>query len=495
MAALCSLYVLIRFWRLTDSCLWFDEIFSVHAAEHSWNTIFSFIALDLIHPPLFYILLKLWISIGGSGLEWVRLFPVAFAVAALFAFLMLCRELRIGIWTQAVALLLITVNGSLIKYAQEVRMYSPFMCFGLFSMWLFARFLRRGDSFVPLVIVNICLIYTHNFGWLVVASEAAAILIFQRSSWRRLLIMLGVLVASFLPWVIAVVGRGRSDAEVAQNIDWIPRPGWRPIRTFLIDLIEPFYFQATTAEPTSLLRVAGPIFLLTLIAGIVFLIRWKAHDAENKRNVYFLSVFAFLPLAIAFAASWVLPYSIWGTRHLLIVFVPVTVLIAYAFTSISPGWLRILLIAALVGYNGYGFAASAGRPFEMPGWCGFDVVAKQSQGIRPGPIYVFEDLGAYHIWYTLRHECTECVTKIIDVPWMEEDKAFFFPRGVGVPLTRFQDIDAEHLWVVYRAPGWNVEKPPLPKFAQIGYQIEDKIVFEARLENVYAVLLKKKPAH
>ncbi len=30
---ICLAYILLRFWHLTDSCIWFDEIFSVHAAE------------------------------------------------------------------------------------------------------------------------------------------------------------------------------------------------------------------------------------------------------------------------------------------------------------------------------------------------------------------------------------------------------------------------------------------------------------------------------
>ena len=63
----CAAYVVLRLWHLTDGCLWFDEIFSVHAAEQTWSGMWSFVAQDLIHPPLFYALLKLWIGVGGEG--------------------------------------------------------------------------------------------------------------------------------------------------------------------------------------------------------------------------------------------------------------------------------------------------------------------------------------------------------------------------------------------------------------------------------------------
>jgi len=49
------LFLLARLWHLTANCLWFDEIFSLHAAEHSWRTLLPFAAADLVHPPLFYI--------------------------------------------------------------------------------------------------------------------------------------------------------------------------------------------------------------------------------------------------------------------------------------------------------------------------------------------------------------------------------------------------------------------------------------------------------
>src|SRR5687767_9173755 len=123
-AILILIHIGVRLWGLTAFCLWFDEIFSVHAAEHPWNSILSFVSLDLIHPPLFYALLKLWIAIGGDRLLWLRSLPVAISVIAVFPFIALCRELKLSFPTQILSLLLFAINGSLIKYAQEVRMYS-----------------------------------------------------------------------------------------------------------------------------------------------------------------------------------------------------------------------------------------------------------------------------------------------------------------------------------------------------------------------------------
>src|SRR4051794_6187666 len=156
--AIALIYFILRFRHL-GSCLWFDEIFSVHAAEHAWNSIFTFVAADLIHPPLFYVILKLWVSVGGENLLWLRLLPVLFSLLAVIPFLFLCRELKLSFFATSVALFLISINGSLIKYSQEVRMYSLLLFLSLTSLWLFTRYFKRGKGIVSLTIVNLFLVY------------------------------------------------------------------------------------------------------------------------------------------------------------------------------------------------------------------------------------------------------------------------------------------------------------------------------------------------
>src|SRR5947209_20571061 len=135
---LVALYAAARRRGLTATCLWFDEIFSVHAARHAWGTLWRFAAADLIHPPLFYALLKLWAAAGGESLLWLRLFPALTSIAALVPFFLLARELRLTRAETRSALLFMAANGYLIKYAQEVRMYSLLLLLTLASLWLFA---------------------------------------------------------------------------------------------------------------------------------------------------------------------------------------------------------------------------------------------------------------------------------------------------------------------------------------------------------------------
>jgi len=200
-----GLFIAARLWRLTTNCLWFDEIFSVHAAGHAWSKLLHFVAADLVHPPLFYLLLKVWIGIGGESLLWLRLFPVLTSIAAIPPFILLFRELSLSGGKTTLALFLLAVNGYLIKYGQEVRMYSLLFLFSICSLWLFVSFIRNLPTsrkrLIALTAINLLLVYTHYYGWLFVALEVLGLFILKRSELKSFLVGGAALVVAYLPGI------------------------------------------------------------------------------------------------------------------------------------------------------------------------------------------------------------------------------------------------------------------------------------------------------
>ncbi len=492
---LCAMYIATRFWRLTESCLWFDEIFSVHAAEHSWNSILGFVAQDLIHPPLFYLLLKLWIGIGGEDLFWLRLLPVIFSITALVPLFLLMRELKRGYAVTLLALFLIAFNGSLIKYAQEVRMYSLLMCVSLFSMWLFSRYFIKGRGLVPLIIINLIMVYSHYFGWFVVLSEVAAIVIFQRIKIRAILIMFGSALLAFLPWAIAVISYARAGAEVGQNIGWMQKPMPVNIVQLILSLAEPFYFATSNAVPYSIYKVSLPILLILATALVLFCVKWNRNKAPvDSEPLWMLIIFTGMPVVIAFTASWVLPYSIWGTRHLIIVFVPLAILFAIALYEVEQNKLRIALLPLAVLFTGYAFFLTTQREIKEYSWCIWapDIVTARETG--PGKIYVFEDLVAYHFWYAakLHGLADRGPIKAVNIDGLKEDKAYFLPRG----FDDIQNIDAAEIndpqiFIAYRAKDIDETKEPLKTFLDREYRIKFQRADDAVAEKAILVYLEK----
>ena len=426
---ICLIYAALRFWHLTDSCLWFDEIFSIHAAEHDWKNLFWFVAQDLIHPPLFYILLKIWIAVGGESLFWLRFFPVFFSILAIFPFILICRQCKLSLPTILLALTFFAVNGSLIKYAQEVRMYSLLLCVGLFSIWLFVRYLNWGKGFNFLILVNILLVYSHYFGWLIVASEVLAVILLARQRLRQIILMLFLTFLSFAPWIYTVWNASRINANVEQNIGWITKPNLVSIFRFIFDLFEPVDFEQSNSIAPAIVLITLPILSLGIIAFGFFIVDWKNETAVEKRNVFLLLIFAFAPVLLAFLASQILPYSIWGTRHLIIAFAPFVILSAIAFSKIKFRQLKLAGIFIILILFGAAFLFQATRPTPKYIWCAWENLASdlpQTQN-EPTKIYAFEDLVAYHFWFALRDsDASFQIIKVNNIVFFHAKYLFYF---------------------------------------------------------------------
>jgi len=300
-AAIAALYVFARWWRLTEPCLGFDEIFGAHAASMDWGAMFRFLALDLIHPPLFYVLLKIWRSIGGESIAWLRLFPLLWACVAIAPFLLLCRELKLSARETLAAFLFIAVNGALIRYAQEVRMYALLFCFSITALWLLVRYLRDGSRvvFAALAAVNLLLVYTHNFGWLVLLAEGTAVALWKREKLVAFSLASAAIAAAFAPWAWTVWRAARESAGLAENIGWIARPGWSAVTQFLLILCEPFYYQASSVDAPNVRAIAVPLAAMLLLCVGIFLV------ARGRREwpARLLVIFTTVPIAVALIGS------------------------------------------------------------------------------------------------------------------------------------------------------------------------------------------------
>jgi uncharacterized membrane protein len=498
-AALILIYIFLRYWNLTASCLWFDEIFSIHAAEHSWDSILGFVAQDLIHPPLFYVLLKVWISIGGEGLLWVRVFPVAFAVLALVPFFLLCRELKLRFGAIALALLVFAVNGSLIKYSQEVRMYAPLLCLSLFSIWLFVRFLNSGKWILLLALVNIAMVYTHYFGWLVIICELTAIALLKRERLLKTGLMTAGVFAAFVPWIVLILKTAPAGEKFAQNIGWMQRPDSIMLFQFILNLFEPLYYKASSAELASNYLISLPLFVLIIFAGVYYYRKSAASEPGDKQNIYLLVVFIALPVLIAFIASWILPYSVWGTRHLIVVFVPFILLIAGIVGKRETATIKIWAAAAFAAFSIVAFVVQLTVGTQAYIWCGWEVLAKDVETAQPGTgsagptrVYVLEDLTAYHFWFALRKDEGKFEVGKLQGLEVKEDTAFFLPRGFeGVRKVNINDLEGDKFWIAFRAGKWDLLRPPLYDLTSRGYKLGEPRVFEAGKDKAFLVAVEK----
>ena len=490
-AMVCTLYAAARFWNISVSCLTFDEIFSVHAASHSWSSLFSFVAADLIHPPLFYVLLKSWIWAGGDSLLWLRLFPAAFAVLAIVPFVLLCRELKLKQAEMLTAFVFLATNGALIRYSQEVRMYSQLFCFSIVSLWLFVKFFDRKFTRTvdaALLFVNFLLIYTHYFGWLLIAAEMLAVFVLKREKTRRFVASVGILLLSFLPWVWAIRQVAPTTSELAQNISWQSKPDLFELIKFLLTLNEPFYYRQSSLDAVSVWLISVPLTLICL--GAVGALIFKQRDEK----IVLLIILASAPVFIAFAASWLLPYSVWGVRHLIIVFAPFALLTSVALNRLPLRELKFAvygLIGALIFTAGLIQFTTQPQTFI---WCGWETLAAEAdaQSAAPTILYVFEDDGAYQLWYALKNNPKFKIVSIKGYDDLPEDKAFFLPRAFDDVQTAGKTvITGEKFYLAFRETSWKPEKQVLQDLTTRGYRIGDPLQFTAQGVTAFLVPVEK----
>jgi uncharacterized membrane protein len=498
------LFIVARLWRLTSSCLWFDEIFSVHAAEHSWRTLFQFAAADLVHPPLFYVLLKIWIGIGGESLLWLRLFPAILSIAAIVPVLLIARELNLAAAETTLALLFLAINGYLIKYAQEVRMYSLLFFLSACSLWLFIVSVRRpklsSRMVIALTAVNLLMIYTHYYGWLLVVVELAVAFWINRAIAKRLGIGFVILLASYVPWMV-LLARAFARQRMDQNVGWIPRPGLRALTEFGMSLSQPFVSPESNID--NRLNPFGVVLALLIFGAPIVILIWQSlrtRRDERERSNLLLAVLTFTPIVTILLASWMLPRSIWGARHLIMVVVPFAIIAAVAIIRLQPYWARV----AVVLMAGCWFSATAVyvliRPTPHFIWCAWSPLAEQAARIdqsssRPTALYAFEDLVAYHLWFGLKNANgrTYKVSVIKNLPGTTEDNAYFLPRDFNDIEVRGPEIPNENeVWIAFRAPRVDEQQPPLKQFVTAGYQIRQVLNEKVQNQNAFMIKLERK---
>jgi hypothetical protein len=315
-----------RLAQLTAVCLDGDEIFSVTLVRETWPELLRKTAWDAVHPPLFYCLLKVWVAIGGEGLWWVRLLPALLGIAAAAPWYLLCRELRLPRLETNLALALGAVHPLLLYYSQHVRMYSLFLLLSLVSLWLFTRGRRAA-----LALINTLLVYTHYFGWLLIAIQC----VFGK---RRAVAANAVPALLFLPWAVVAAGALAAKGGLDANLAWVPKPGLAELTWFFGELSGWTTIGAWGLVPAAVWLAALP----------------------RKNFPWLLAAVSVAPAVAALLVSRILPESVWGHRHLIFA-APAFLMLCALSLGRMPRKAAAALVAAWLAFAVRDHLDAAGR--------------------------------------------------------------------------------------------------------------------------------------
>lgn len=359
---------LLRFWAIGAESLWLDEATSLVVADNPPAAIVSLTAED-IHPPLYYLLLHLWLVFGRSETA-LRAFSAVVGLLSVIALYGMGREL-VGERPAALGALLLASAPLHIWYSQEARMYALVTLWAILAGWLMRRALDRGKWWwAGYALCAAAGMYTHYYmGFVMLAHNAFAayLLARRRLSGRKLGYWLTAQLAwalLFAPWLPVVVQQVQGGGGA-----WVSHAVGRPTLATMADTFIGFTIGPARAEVPALVRRASyGLYVLALFLGGWGLVRRQpARESEHLDGAVFCVLWFALPLATAWLASQVKP--MYSLRYALPFLPPFCLLAAWGADEVISRWRAAgwVLAGALLTANLVGTGAMALTP-QKPDW-------------------------------------------------------------------------------------------------------------------------------
>ncbi len=291
---------------------WRDEAFSYLLAKQSWLNILILTAKDF-NPPLYYLLLHIWIKIFGPSEIAIRCLSVVFFMICLY-WLQLFMDKILKIKSKWIWLYfaLFALNPLLNYYAFEARMYMMFAALALISFY----FLIRGE-YKQYVAATVLGLYTHYFMLLVLVVQGVFILLASNHKKTKIVAFKNITLVFvfFVPWLIFLVTQ-----HVFSGLQtWITDRGLNQLH--LIPGILYTGYESKLGFFNNLLLPLSLFLYLLLALG------WKFLKPKKNNNLLsLLLLWTFFPVVLTIIVSLYTPlflarYLIFSTLGLLLLVV------------------------------------------------------------------------------------------------------------------------------------------------------------------------------
>ncbi len=152
-----------------------DEPFTVYWAFRPWSEFLGMLGTEN-NPPFYFLLIRLWATVSPLDAGWLRLPSALFSTMAVWPLYLLGRRYG-GTITAITAAVLFTLSAHHYGFAHEVRSYALFTLLTVTAFWQLMRMTDdQPRATFWLAMVNVLLVYTHFFGWVVIGLQALCVL-------------------------------------------------------------------------------------------------------------------------------------------------------------------------------------------------------------------------------------------------------------------------------------------------------------------------------
>ena len=272
--------------------LWLDEIYSVLMAKDSFSDMWILLTTEDSKPPLYYLYLKLFLSITPQQYEiWVAHFAsfVILIVSQIFVATAVKRDY--GDNTALWMIFLIAVMPQSLWLAFEVRTYM-LSSFLLLVCLIYALRLTRNPKkidFINFGVFSVLALYTHYYCaiFLMFLCFGILITIIKQKSFNKdakyFLLTCFVIGIIFTPWLIVPLSTASS---ISKN--WYVHMGFvKNSIDFFINPLSPDIFQSNNVKATMFIAY---VYLFVVILGIFNVKK----DNSSYKQLFLFGLSAFL---------------------------------------------------------------------------------------------------------------------------------------------------------------------------------------------------------
>ncbi|KKR31916.1 MAG: hypothetical protein UT63_C0057G0004 [Candidatus Gottesmanbacteria bacterium GW2011_GWC2_39_8] len=340
----------VRLIGLTQS-LWLDEGISVVAVKsYSYLGLISKFSLSDVHPPLYYLILKLWTSVFGYSEISLRFPSVILGVGTVYVLYQIGKKVQ-GKQLGLTAAFIYALNPLAIYYSQEARMHSLAAFLAVFTAFILLSFTKKDNlkNMLLLIFSSVLLLYSEYYGALVWGAFVLFIFLFERKSkWIKKFIIAEITAAIFLlPWAGIFLNQFKEGIGMALSVPaWGSVVGSLSMKNIVLVPVK-FIFGRISFNNKILYGLASMSVAVFYFFLILSGLKTKYSIDSNLKKLILL--WFLVPVVSAFIISFKVP--VFSYHRLLVVLPAFILLTALGITGIKTRKIRYIFLGVIASVS------------------------------------------------------------------------------------------------------------------------------------------------
>jgi uncharacterized membrane protein len=333
------LSVVFYTFHIGFSDLWSDEIYTKSMIDGPLSDFYIRFRNDL-HPPLYYIGLKIFTSVFGLNMLSLRMFSVIGVLATLLIGYFSGQRILGKRGALYFCLMLLSIP-MLASYSHEARMYT-WAAFSVTGVFIYScLFMKTGKKrdLAFLFFFTVIAMYIHYYS--MVAAALANVFVFiymlrtKNRKWLHHLLLSLLAVMLFLPWIFMFIVQ----VKKVQHAFWAPDINFN---TILSCFTTPFTEQYWTTGYS--------IALIILIYGLIIfaIVKSFSKSFSESRIALWLSLFIFLGTLLVVTVISLFSQPILFSRYVMSIVTMLVIPPTLLFIHMKSKWLKTVLIAIIL---------------------------------------------------------------------------------------------------------------------------------------------------